>query len=143
MIGHRGTEDTEINIEKRDNRIEELNAITKKIIGCAIEVHRHLGAGLLESIYEQVLCFELKRNGIKYQNQVPVSIKYKGNEFGEYKLDLLVEDEVIVELKAVDKTDPVFEAQLLSYLRLTGKKLGLLININVPRLVEGIKRIII
>ena len=127
---------------KKDS-IEVLNNITQRIIGCAIEVHRNLGPGLLESIYEKALCYEFDENRIKYKNQVLVPIVYKGHQLGEYRLDLLVEDKIIVELKAVDKINPVFEAQILSYLKITSKKLGLLINFNVSVLKDGIKRIIL
>lgn len=123
--------------------MEKLNKITEKIIGCAIEVHKNLGPGLLESIYEKALCFELDENNIQYKSQVLIPVNYKGHPLGEYRLDLLVEDAIIVELKAVEKMGPVFDAQILSYLRLTGKKLGLLINFNTPILVKGIKRIIL
>ena len=123
--------------------MEKLNKITEKIIGCAIEVHKNLGPGLLESIYEKALCFELNENNLTYKNQVLIPINYKGHLLGDHRLDLLVEDSIIIELKAVEKMDPVFEAQILSYLRLTGKKLGLLINFNTPILIKGIKRIIL
>ena len=124
------------------NKIDDLNVITEKIIGCSIEVHRNLGPGLLESIYESALCYEFNENNMAYENQVLVPIMYKGNRLGDYRLDLLVENEIIVEIKAVDRMEPVFEAQLLSYLRVTNKKLGLLINFNVPVIKNGIKRII-
>ena len=123
--------------------MEHLNRITEKIIGCCIEVHRNLGPGLLESLYEKALCYEFNLNKIKYIDQMIIPIVYKGTKLGEHRIDLLVEDEVIVELKAVDRFDPVFKAQLLSYLRLTRKKLGLLINFNVPILKDGIDRIIL
>lgn len=125
------------------NRIEDLNVITEMIIGCAIEVHRNLGPGLLESIYENALCFELDRINVKYDKQLKIPIVYKGLSLGEYRLDLLVDNEIIVEIKAVERNDPVFEAQILTYLKVTGKKLGLLINYNVPVLKNGIKRIIL
>lgn len=127
----------------KNNSIEDLNIITEKIIGCAIEVHKNLGPGLLESIYERALCYEFDENNIRYENQVLAPINYKGHQLGEYRIDLLVENEIIVELKAVDRMDPVFEAQVLSYLRVTGKRLGLLINFNVPVLRNGLKRIIL
>ena len=121
----------------------KLNKITSGIIGCAIEVHRNLGPGLLESIYEGALCCELEEKKISYKRQVSIPIIYKEKNLGDHRLDLLVENEVIVELKAVEKHNPVFDAQLLSYLRLTDKKIGLLINFNVPLLKKGIKRIIL
>lgn len=125
------------------NLIESLNEITEKIIGCAIEVHRNLGPGLLESIYENALCFELNQINVKYEKQLKIPIVYKGLSLGEYRLDILVENEIIVEIKAVNRYDPVFEAQMLTYLKVTGKKLGLLMNFNVPVLKNGIKRIIL
>jgi GxxExxY protein len=117
--------------------------ITEKIIGCAIRVHRELGPGLLESVYEAALCVELDEAGLIYQRQAPVPLFYKGHAVGEYRLDLLVADAVIVEVKAVDRLDPVFEAQLLSYLRLTGKRAGLLINFHVPVLKSGVRRVVL
>ncbi len=123
--------------------VVKLNELTEKIIGCAIEVHRTLGPGLLESIYEKALSYELKKCGINFESQVVVPVIYKGENLGEMRLDLLVEDEVIVELKAVDRVDPLFKAQLLSYLKLTKKKLGLLINFNSAALKDGITRVIL
>ena len=123
--------------------MEKLNALTEKIIKCAMEVHKNLGPGLLESVYDKAMCYEIGNNGLRYQNQVVIPIIYKGNMLGEHRIDLLVENEIIVELKAVDRMDPVFKAQLLSYLRLTNKKLGLLINFNVPYLKDGIQRVIL
>jgi GxxExxY protein len=122
---------------------DNLNKITEKIIGCAIEVHKYLGPGLLESIYETALCYELCKSDIEYQKQVEIPIIYKEVNLGNYRLDLLVENEIIVELKTVDKIEPVFEAQLLTYLKVTGKRLGSLINFNVPILINGIKRMIL
>ena len=121
----------------------EINKITGSIIDSAMKVHTALGPGLLESAYEACLKHELISKNIHVLNQVMLPIKYHGIEIeAGYRLDLLVEDEVIVELKAVDKIHPIHEAQLLSYLKLANKKIGLLINFNVPRLKYGIKRII-
>ena len=121
----------------------EINKITGSIIDSAMKVHTALGPGLLESAYEACLKHELISKNIHVLNQVILPIKYDGIEIeAGYRLDLLVEDEVIVELKAVDKIHPIHEAQLLSYLKLANKKIGLLINFNVPRLKYGIKRII-
>ncbi len=125
------------------DNLEKLNAITEKIIGCAIEVHKTIGPGLLESIYEKALCYELEQKGLHFKTQVMIPIAYKGSSLGEHRIDLIVEDSIIVELKAVDKMMPVYEAQLLSYLRLTNMKLGLLINFNVEVLKRGIKRMIL
>jgi len=126
-----------------NQNFNNLNVITDKIIKCAIEVHRNLGPGLLESIYEKALCHELSMEGVTFANQVIIPILYKNITLGEHRLDFLVEDEVIVELKAVDRMDPVFKAQVLSYLKLTGKKLGLLINFNVPAVKDGVQRVIL
>ena len=123
--------------------IIQLNKISEKIIACAIEVHKNLGSGLLEIVYELALCVEFEHNNIQYQRQVTIPILYKGHLIGEHRLDLLVENKVIVEIKSVNKSNPVFEAQLLSYMKITGKKLGLLINFNVPKLKQGIKRMIL
>jgi len=108
-----------------------VNDIAYKIVGCAIEVHKHIGPGLLESVYETCFIEELSMQGFKVQRQVPVPIIYKGKDLGTtLVLDLLINDLIIVELKAVEVLIPVFKAQLLSYLKLTGKPKGLLINFN-------------
>jgi GxxExxY protein len=123
--------------------MEAVNLITEKIIRCAIEVHRNLGPGLLESIYEAALCVEFDAAGIQYRRQVAYPVIYKGQEIGQHRIDLIVEDTVIVELKSVERMDPIFEAQLLSYLKLTGKHVGLLINFNETLLKRGIKRLVL
>jgi GxxExxY protein len=117
--------------------------LTQKIIGCAIEVHRHLGPGLLESIYVEALVVEIELQGMKVLRQVELPVSYKGKLIGNYRLDLLIEDTVIVEVKSVERHDPVFEAQLLTYMKLTGKKVGLLINFNSKLLKDGIKRFVL
>jgi GxxExxY protein len=117
-----------------------LNELTRRIIGCAIEVHRQLGPGLLESIYESALCIELELAGLAFERQKPIPVTYKGHALGEHRLDILIEDVVVLELKSVDRFDPVFEAQILSYLRMTEKPIGLLINFNRRLLKDGIKR---
>jgi GxxExxY protein len=106
-------------------------------------VYRNLGPGLLESIYERALCHEFEANGLCYENQVIVPIIYKGKKLGDHRLDMLVEGQVIVEIKAVERIEQVFKAQLLSYMKMTDKKLGLLINFNVPVLKDGISRLIL
>jgi GxxExxY protein len=123
--------------------MDEINKITERIIGCAIEVHRNLGPGLLESVYEAAMCVEFDIQGVHYQRQIVLPVNYKGRAIGEYRLDLLVEDAVVVELKSVERHDPVFEAQILTYLRVTGKRVGLLINFNSKLLKEGIKRFVL
>ena len=122
---------------------DQLDQITGKIIGCAIEVHKTLGPGLLEGTYEEALCIELADAGMAFERQVPYPGTYKGRTIGEYRIDLLVEKSVIVELKSVERFDPVFEAQVLTYLKVTGRKLGLLINFNSRFVREGIKRLIL
>lgn len=119
----------------------EINQLTKAIIGSAIEVHRALGPGLLESAYEECLCRELHLRGIPFERQRPLSVEYKGLRLDcGYRLDLLVSDRVVVEVKAVESLLPVHEAQLLTYLKLGGWTVGLLINFNVPVLKQGIRR---
>jgi GxxExxY protein len=121
----------------------ELNEISYKIVGAAIEVHKELGPGLFESVYESCLVEELKQAGLKVQRQVFVNIVYKGKKLDQhYVIDLLVEDTVIVELKSVEMIYKLYEAQLLTYLKLSGKKLGLLINFNEVILINGIRRVI-
>jgi GxxExxY protein len=111
------------------------------VIGAAIEVHRILQAGLLESLYHKALCHELTLRGIPFQSQAPVPVHYKGVFIGdELKIDILLPDRLVVELKAVDRIHPIHEAQLLTYLKLTGIHTGLLINFNVLYLRDGIKR---
>lgn len=120
----------------------ELNEITGQIIDAAIPVHSALGPGLLESAYEACLVYELKKRGLEVRNQVSLSVRYEEvNVDVGYRIDLLVADRVIVELKAVDEIAPIHKAQLLSYLKLSGKKVGLLINFNVTLLKNGITRI--
>ncbi len=116
-------------------------ALTESIIGAAIEVHRQLGPGLLESIYEECMCQELRLRDIPYLAQVQLPVVYKGvGTGGCYRIDLIVANEVVVELKAVERILSVHEAQLLTYLKLTGKRVGLIINFNVPVLRRGIVR---
>ena len=119
----------------------ELNEVTGRVIGAAIEVHRVLGPGLLESIYEECLSHELGAVKITHERQKEIPIEYKGIRLGcGYRIDLLVEEKIIVEIKSCESILPIHEAQLLTYLKLTGLKVGLLINFNVPVLKEGIKR---
>ena len=122
-------------------QIQYLNGISKKIIGCAIEVHKELGAGLLESVYETCLILELEKQGLHVESQVDSPLYYKGQLTDKkFRIDLLVENEVIVELKSVNEVLPIYEAQLLTYLKLANKHLGLIINFNVPLLKNGIIR---
>jgi GxxExxY protein len=133
MIHHRGTEDTEGSSSSR----------THAIVGAAIEVHRHLGPGLLESAYQTCLCRELLIRGIGFQQQVPLPIQYRGLDLDcGYRLDLVVDHSVIVEVKAIRKVLPIHRAQVLTHLKLTTYRLGLLINFNVEVLRSGLYRII-
>lgn len=120
---------------------EQFDLVTGKIIGCAIEVHKELGPGLMESVYDVCLAEELIRSGLTIKRQVLLPVEYKGRTLEkDFIIDLLVEEEIVVELKSVEIILPVHEAQLVTYLKLSGKKLGLLINFNVPILKDGIKR---
>ncbi len=118
--------------------------MTEKVIGAAIEVHKALGPGLLESSYEQCLAHELKLRGVPFQRQVPLPVAYKGVTLHSgYRLDLLVDKKVVIELKSVERFEPIHKAQVLTYLKLGGFTLGLLINFNVPILKNGIQRIVL
>ena len=123
---------------------EKEESIAKKIVDAAYTVHKELGPGLLEKIYEVCFCHELSKQGLNYQRQVEIPIVYDGIEFEEgLRIDVFVEETIICELKAVDEINPVWEAQILSHLKMTGKRLGFLINFNVPLVKNGIKRIIL
>ena len=118
--------------------------LTSKIIGCAIEVHKILGPGLLESAYEECFAYELRNAGLQIEQQKTLPVMYKDiNLDCGYRIDILVEDTIIVELKSVDAINPVHEAQILTYLKFSGKKIGLLINFNVTLLKNGLKRFIL
>ena len=126
----------------RVDRAMHVNELSGKVIGAAIEVHKVLGPGLLESAYEQCLCHELDLKGIPFERQKELPIEYKGVKLDcGYRLDVVVSSQLILELKACESLEPIHEAQLLTYLKLTGIKLGLLINFNMPVLKEGIKRL--
>lgn len=123
---------------------EERDPLSAQVIGAAIEVHRILGPGLLESIYQRALCHELTLREIPHRPHPPVPVHYKGVDLGDdLELDILVAGQLIVELKAVERLHPVHEAQLITYLKLTGLRRGLLINFNVRLLKEGLKRIVL
>ena len=123
---------------KKDFR--QFTELSNKVIGCAIEVHRHLGPGLLESIYQRCLAHELGLNGIDFKVEHPLPVVYKDIKMDcGYRIDLFVESEIIIELKSVEKLLPIHEAQLLTYLKLANVKQGFLINFNVTQLKEGLK----
>ena len=117
--------------------------LTYDIIGAAIEVHRFLGSGHMESVYEAALCIELERLGLTYERQKVLTVNYKGHEIGTFVADIVVENSVIVELKAVKELAAVHEAQLIGYLKLANLQVGLLINFNVAVLKKGVKRIVV
>ena len=126
------------------NRVPEASdPVTEKIIAAAIEVHREMGPGLTEVMYEGALCREFDLRGIRYARQVPIPVSYKGVVVGEARLDLLVEGSVIVELKACESLGPAHRSQCITYLRATGHRVALLINFNVPVLKDGIKRVVL
>ena len=123
--------------------VKDENTLSKEILGAAIEVHSHLGPGLLESAYEECLCRELAIRGLTFERQKPLAVFYKGVKLDcGYRLDVVVGGLVILELKTVDQIEPIHEAQLLTYLKLSILKLGIVINFNVPLLKSGIKRIV-
>jgi GxxExxY protein len=120
----------------------DINKITESIIGAAIEVHRYLGPGLLEAAYEECLCRELSLRRVSFKRQFPLPVIYKGVSLDcSYRLDLLVDQRVVVEIKAIEELLPIHDAQLLTYLKLGGWKIGLLINFNVPLVKDGIHRL--
>ncbi len=130
-------------INRRGAETQSENQLTQSVIGCAIEVHKVIGPGLLESAYEECLCYELAQVGIPFRRQVDLPVAYKGVHLDcGYRIDLVVDELVIVELKTVEKLLPVHSAQLLTYLKLYGCSVGLLLNFNVAILREGIKRIV-
>ena len=121
----------------------DINKLSSKIIGAAIEVHKALGPGLLESAYEECLCHELSFGGLSLERQKPLALSYKGITLDcGYRLDLVVENAIILELKSCDKIDPIHKAQLLTYLKLSGLNLGLILNFNVSIMRDGIVRIV-
>lgn len=122
---------------------EQVDQLAKGVIGAAIEVHKHLGAGFLESVYEQSLAIELALRDIPFSRQHPISLSYKGRDVGKARLDCLVGDLLVIELKAVDEFHPIHQAQVINYWKATGFELGLLINFNETLLRNGIKRIVL
>lgn len=122
---------------------DSLNQLSYEVVGAAIEVHRTIGAGLLEEIYEKALCIELTQRSIQHEKQPEINIEYKGEMIGTGRLDIWVERRLIIELKSVERLMPIHTAQLMTYLKLTQNRLGLLINFNVPILKDGIKRLVI
>ena len=129
-------------MNRRGAETQSFKQLTEKVIGACIEIHKQLGPGLLESAYEECLCYELSQLGIGFERQKPLPVRYKNvNLDCGYRLDLIVEGRIIIELKTVEQLLPIHEAQMLTYLKLSALSLGLLINFNVPVLKNGIKRI--
>ena len=129
-------------MENRATERQRIDGLTEQIIGAAIEVHRELGPGLLESVYLRCLLHELSLRGLSCRSEVEVPVRFKGIHLETgFRMDLIVEDTVVVELKAVEVLMPVHQAQVITYLKLTGKPVGLLINFNVPLLKDGIRRL--
>ncbi|MGN6504180.1 MAG: GxxExxY protein [Tepidisphaeraceae bacterium] len=120
----------------------KLNQLTQLVIGAAIEVHRHLGAGLDELLYERAMAKEMRLRQLRFEEQIIIPVDYKSERIGEKRLDFIVERSIVLELKAIEQIHPVHKAQVLTYLRITGLPLGLLVNFNVELLKNGIKRII-
>lgn len=136
-------EDSKVHKERYEPLSQELEQIGKKIIDAAFTVHSTLGPGLLEKVYELCFCHELSKRGLKYKRQVDIPIVYDNLRFDEgLRLDVLVEDKIICELKALENVNPVWEAQILSHLKITNKRLGFLINFNVPLIKNGIRRFV-
>ena len=125
-----------------DTELDQINKITERIIGCAIEVHRVLRCGLFEAVYRSALAIEFDAAGLSHAREVSVPATYKGQLLGSYRIDFVVEDLVIVEVKSVERMNPVFETQVITYLGMTGKRVGLLINFNSRLLKDGVQRII-
>jgi len=121
----------------------DINQLSNKILGAAIEVHKVLGPGLLESAYEECLCHEIDLRGLRYERQKALPVIYKGRKLDcGYRLDMVVEDSIILELKCCEKIEPIHEAQILTYLKLSGLHLGLILNFNVTIMRDGIRRIV-
>jgi GxxExxY protein len=132
---------TQTNGEKNERYLMDLNEVTYRIRGAVFEVNRILGSGFLEKVYENALLIELRLKGLKAESQVPLKVSYKNNVMGEYFADILVEDKVVVELKAVERIERIHQVQLLNYLKATGIKVGLLVNMKHPK--AEIKRMVL
>jgi GxxExxY protein len=142
VIDHRGTEAQRKTA--RSDRDDRRDPLTQRVIGLAIEIHRALGPGLLESVYEECLAFEFKENGVPYRRQVSQPITYKSVTLGgAYRMDFVVDEALVVGLKTVERLSPVHDAQLLSYMKLSGLRTGLLLNFHCAVLKDGIKRLVL
>ena len=130
-------------LEKPEEPSEEIDQLVSELLAAAIEVHRVLGPGFLEGVYEAALCVELGLRNLPYRRQVPVDVEYKGHRVGQGCLDLLISGSIVVELKAIEVLAPIHWVQVRSYLKATGCRVGVLINFNVPVLFRGVRRIIL
>jgi len=131
-------------MNRRGAETQSFKEITDQVIGACIEIHKQLGPGLLESAYEECLCHELNLRGLRFRRQVSLPVTYKGIKLDcGYRLDILVEEKVILELKSVDEVTPLHKAQLLTYLRLSGNKVGLILNFNTAVMKDGITRLVV
>ncbi|PYR16235.1 MAG: GxxExxY protein [Acidobacteria bacterium] len=126
-----------------DTELDEINTVTERIIGCAIEVHRVLRCGLFEALYRSAMAIEFDAAGLTYQREARLPAVYKGRLLGQYRIDFIVENLVIVEIKSVERMNPIFDTQVLTYLRLAKKRVGLLINFNSRLVRDGVKRLIV
>jgi GxxExxY protein len=132
-----------LDIHRGDAETRSFDELTDRVLGACIEIHRQLGPGLLESAYEECLCYELSQADIRFERQRPLAVAYKNVKLDcGYRLDLVIENKLIVELKTAESLLPIHEAQLLTYLKISGLSYGLLVNFNVPLLKQGIKRIV-
>jgi GxxExxY protein len=129
--------------ETRSSTINGDTATTDRIIRCALELHRHLGPGLLESVYESALCVEFRANAIRFRRQVGIPLYHKGELISEHRPDLIVEERVVVETKSVERLAPIHMAQVLTYLRVTSLHIGLLLNFNSPTMKSGTRRVVL
>ncbi|AQQ72533.1 GxxExxY protein [Limihaloglobus sulfuriphilus] len=126
------------------NKNIQFSELSNRVIGCAIDVHKSLGPGLLESAYQQCLCHEFRLNNIKFEREKPLAVNYKGFHLDcGYRIDIVVENQIIIELKAIDLIKPIHEAQIISYMKLSGLRQGFLINFNVPILKDGLSSFVI
>lgn len=138
------TRGTQRELTQEEGKFMEINEITKEVIGAAVEVHKQLGPGMLESAYEECLCYELENRGFSIQRQKPVPIVYKDIKLEcGYRIDVLVDDTLVLELKSIDAIAPVHVAQILTYMRFANKKIDLLINFNVTVLKNGLRRYVL
>ncbi len=130
-------------LKKYNDLPENFNRLSQDVVDCIFQVHSHLGAGYLERIYEDCLCMEMLERGIAFERQFPMKLVYKGRQIAtDFRLDLVVENKILLELKSVDKILPLHDAQIYSYLKMSGLSLGLLVNFNVPLIKDGIKRFV-